>query len=84
MLFKELTELELVTGALVRGQSTHTPSENRHAWVEWKGIDCGGSPMLSYKPVSFTEGDSPSQGGLQYLLWVDVEACAMCQSILII
>lgn len=57
MLFKELTELELVTGALVRGWSTHTHthSENRHAWVEWKGIDCGGSPVLFYKPVSFTE-----------------------------
>lgn len=24
--------------------------------IEWKGIDCGGSLMLFYKPVLFTEG----------------------------
>ena len=88
MLFKELTELELVTGTRVQGQSTHTHSENTHM----HGLN-GGELIVAAASCFFTNlshsvreasGCLPSHGGLQYLLWVGVEACTMCQSILII
>lgn len=58
VVFKELTELELVTGTRTEHTYTHTQKHTlMHTW-----IDCCGSLMLFfffffYKPVSFTEGD---------------------------
>lgn len=63
--FKEPTVLELVTSSQLPTQraQTHKYSEENNTlthmqpWLaEKKEIDCGGSLLLSYKPVSFMEG----------------------------
>lgn len=95
MVFKELTELELVTGTRVQGHSAHTHTYTHktytcthtlHGLNVRELIVAAASCFFTKLSHSLREasGCLPSQGGLQYLLWVGVEARAMCQSILII
>lgn len=57
MVFKELTELEWVTGTRTERTHTHTHRYlHMRLWVEWKELIVAALFFSSYKPVSFTEG----------------------------
>lgn len=84
MLFKELTELEFVTGAPV-GELI-TPAHIHTSWVEWTGSDCGGGIMIFYKRASFTEGRLwllSLPGGSSISVMGECGGLCMCQSMLI-
>lgn len=90
MVFKELTELEMVAGTPGTRAHIYTHAHTlTHACMGLNGrelIVAAASCFFTNLSYSLREasGCLPSQGGLQYLLWVGVEACTMCQSILII
>lgn len=83
MLFKELTELEFVTGAPVGELITHTYT---YVLGRMEGSDCGGGIMIFYKRASFTEGRLwllSLPGGSSISVMGECGGLCMCQSMLI-